>query len=377
MKCPNTLFCLIVVFIFGEGCQHGRRTESSPSENSYATGFSIYSENGITRMVVRNPWEKAKNIEIEYFLIEKSDTIPARLSGKNIIRTPVERIICLSTTHLSFLDKLEATDCVVGISGAMYVSHPEISRRIKSGEIPDVGYGQNLNYEEIIRRKADVVMVYGVDSEVTGSLSRFRDLGVSALLNAEYLEETPLGKAEWIKFTGALFHKRELADSLFTAMETDYLHGKELVGSVKLRPKVMMGLPYRDAWWVPGGESYMAKLIADAGGEYLGAGNPSHESYVISFEEALLWAAQADIWLNVGTLTSKEQFIATDSRFSRFGVFNRGRIFNNNKRTTDSGGNDFWESGVTAPEVILADLIQIFHPGLFPARELVYYNEIK
>jgi iron complex transport system substrate-binding protein len=370
-------FLFLSLFFVLVACREGNQNRTEPSSNRYAGGFAISEEDGITVLTIKNPWEKARDVEVKYYLVGRDMEVPSSLSGKNIIRTPLKSVICLSTTHLGFLDKIGEIGSVSGISGGIYVTNPEVLRRLQNGEIPDVGYGQNLNYEEIIRLKPDVVMVYGVDSDVTGILGKFRDLGIATVLNAEYLENSPLGKAEWIKFAGALFDKQEWADSVFISIENEYNRLKDLVPSGNSRPGVMMGLPYRDAWWVPGGKSYMANLIGDAGGNYLGLDNSSRESYVISFEQALVWASQAEVWLNVGMVNSRQEIIAADSRFARFGVFNNGKIYNNNKRTTMSGGADFWESGVAAPEKILSDLISIFHPGLMPGHTLFYYQEIR
>lgn len=368
-----TFFLILIILI---GCNSSEST--SWSDNSYSNGFTINTTNGFRKITVKNPWEKARNLEIEYFLVPKNAEVPSSLEGKNIIRTPVEKIVCLSTTHIAFLNALREIDKVVGISGGNYVSNSDIRDGLQNAQIVDVGFGQNLNFEEIISRQPDVVMVYGVDSEITGLLNKFRDLGIPTIVNAEYLETSPLGKAEWIKFVGELFDKRDLADSVFAAIESNYLHLSRLAINEQKKPKVMFGLPYRDSWWVPGGNSYMAKLIADAGGEYMGNQNSSRESFVISFEEALLWAEKADFWINLNMVSSKKEILDSDIRFEKFKVFRQGEIYNNNLRATDFGGNDFWESGVIAPEQILSDLIKIFHPHLLPATyEMVYYQEVK
>ncbi|MCL1821321.1 MAG: ABC transporter substrate-binding protein [Prolixibacteraceae bacterium] len=348
------------------------------SETSrYARGFVISMEGNYRKLTVRNPWEKAKNIDVDYYLVDKNGEIPAWMKDKNIIRTPVENIICLSTTHIAFLDALDEIDKLTGVSGSIYISNRRVTEKIAQNKIVDVGYDQNLNYEEIIRINPDLVMAYGVDSEITNSLNKFRDLGVTVLLNADYLEPSPLGKSEWIKFVGALFNKEAMADSIFCEIERNYLALSQHAGNVVKKPKVMMGFPYRDAWWVPGGDSYMSLLIADAGGDYLGKENPSHESFVISFEDALMWASQADLWLNVGMLDSKAQMLNVDARFEKFKTFREGKIYNNNRRTTSLGGNDFWESSIMFPDLILADLIRIFHAGLLPADTLTYYKLIE
>jgi iron complex transport system substrate-binding protein len=266
---------------------------------------------------------------------------------------------------------------VTGVSGSRYITGQAIRRRISEGKTTDVGYGQNLNFEEIIRQKPDLVMVYGVDSEITGYLDKFRDLGIPTVLVAEYLEETPLGKAEWVRFVAEFFMKGAAGDSIFSSIERNYTLLAEKALHVKKRPVVMVGLPYRETWWVPGGKSYLARLIEDAGGEYTGRENSSHESYVISMEEAITISSRADIWINTGTLSSKEEILASDSRFSKLPLYTDARIYNNNKNATSAGGMDFWESGTMHPDLILGDLIRILHPGLLPDAPFHYYQEIR
>jgi iron complex transport system substrate-binding protein len=166
------------------------------------------------------------------------------------------------------------------------------------------------------------------------------------------------------------------AEIFFGEIEDDYLSLKKLVENRDSKPKILVGSPYMDSWWIPGGNSYLANMINDAGGDYLGKKNASHESYVISFENALTFGNEADVWINLGLLSSKQEIIATDQRFSNFGVFKNGRIYNNINRMGENGGNDFWESGTVFPNLILRDLISVFYPGTIQ-EEMVYYREVK
>lgn len=369
-------FFVVILGIFLQGCSQNNQKQVIPKQNHYAGGFEIYEGEDYIRLTVKNPWEQAQNVSVDYYLVDKKSEVPESLKDKTIIRVPVEKLVCMSTTHLAYLEKLGQLDKISGISGSQYVSNPSVRERISAGEIKDVGYGQNINYEEIIRQKPDLVMMYGVDSEITGIIQKFGDLGIPAILNAEYLESSPLGKAEWIRFMGAFFDQIQQADSIFKNIEIRYNQLVEKAAGAGPKPSVMVGLPYRDAWWVPGGESYLARLINDAGGNYLGKENSSHESYVVSFEEALLWASRADVWLNTGTAFYREDILAADPRFESFRVFQKGHIYNNNQRTSPEGGNDFWESGTMSPDVILADLIRIFHPELAGGDSLFYYREV-
>ena len=374
MRVDMLLFILIFI---SAGCNNSSSNpELTHNANGYARGFQIEKRENITKLIVFNPWENAKHIFLEYYLLNKNSMVPDSVAGENIIRIPVNRVICLSTTHLAFLSALDEIDAVAGVSGIKYVSDSELKMRMEKDEIFDVGYGQNLNYELVVGMRPDLVLVYGVDSDVTGILKKMNELGIPAVVMAEYLEEFPLGKTEWIKFVATFFQKEKRAEEYFRQTEREYNRLKKLVAVKKDKPRVLVGSPYRDAWWVPGGRSYLARLIADAGGNYLGNGNNSHESYVISFEHALAWGSEADIWINMGNMGSKKEIIASDQRFESFKVFNQGKIYNNIKRLDSDGGNDFWESGTVNPHLILQDLIHIFYPGLIDI-ELTYYEEIK
>ena len=369
---------ILLILLAGFSCQVSKEEKRTvSSSNLYAHGFEIVDKEDFVKLTVKNPWEEAKNISIDYYLLEKGKTIQDSLKGKNIIYTPVEKIVCLSTSHLAFLEAINEDHKVVGVSGADYVSNKGIAERIRKGEIVDVGYGQNLNYELLVQQKPDLVMVYGIGSEVSALVRKLADLGIPAILNGEYLEEKPLGKAEWVKFVAALFQKEAQADSFFVGIEKDYLELSNLVKTMNNSPKVMVGSPYKDSWWVPGGNSYLANLIADAGGDYLGKENTTHESCVVSFENAFAWASTADVWINMSSLKSKDEIIASDSRFKNLDVLNHGRVFNNIHRVTETGGNDFWESGTVYPNLILKDLIKVFYPSLLKEVDFTYYEEIK
>jgi iron complex transport system substrate-binding protein len=371
----------VILFLFFFACHSSDREEAIRGNfsgtNQYALGFSVHKGDQITRLTVRNPWEKARNITFEYYLVARDLEIPDSIAGRNIIRTPVKRVICLSTSHLAFLDAMNELDKLTGISGSPYISNPVIQKGILTGMIKDVGYGANLNYEEIIRQKPDLVLVYGVDSEISGFLNKFQDLGIPAVIMAEYLEATPLGKAEWVKFTASFFGKEKMADSLFSGIERRYLQLSGIAKDLKENPDVVVGLPYRDNWWIPGGASYLARLIADAGGNYMGRNNDSHESYVVSMENAIQLFSGADIWINTGMVTRKSEILASEERFKKLSFFGSARIYNNNNRSTPAGGMDFWENGTVQPDVILGDLIRIFHPGVLPSDTLIYYREIR
>jgi len=370
------IFYLLTILLF-TNCSGRKSTKQNiTGSNKYAHGFQIKETENFIKLSVFNPWEKAENISVDYFLLKKETPLPDSLKNKKVIRTPVERVICLSTTHIAFLDALQETHAITGVSGSQYVSNTAVRKRIEENEVPDVGYGQNLNYEEIVSQQPELVMVYGVGSEVTSYTQKLEELGIPVILMAEYLEENPLGKTEWVKFVGALFEKETEAAAYFSEVENSYRKLMEKVAGKTNKPNVLVGSPYKDTWWVPGGKSYMANLILDAGGNYLGKKTGANESYAISFENALAWGSQADVWINMGNLASKKEIRAANERFTSLKVFKEGKIYNNTKRLSNHGGNDFWESGTVHPDRILRDLIAIFYPKMVDV-EMVYYEEIK
>ncbi|NQU88112.1 MAG: ABC transporter substrate-binding protein [Mariniphaga sp.] len=369
-------YFIIFLFIL-IACSTNQR-DSSEKNNStkYARGFEITDYNSFKKITVFNPWEQAKKIAFSYYLMNKGQIIPDSLKKEKVIFTPIERVICLSTSHIAFLDAIGETAKIKGISGSQYVNNNEIRNKIQSGEVVDVGYDSGLNYELILQQKPDLVLVYGIGSEVTTYVRKMEDLGLTVFFIAEYLEESPLGKTEWINCIAPLFGKEKEANLFFKSIESKYNLLKEKANSITEKPEVLVGLPYRDAWWIPGGKSYLSNLIADAGGDYIGKDNSLDESYVVSFENLLTMAGNAKVWLNVGSVKSKAEIIATDERFAKFPSFNNARIYNNNNRMNPSGGNDFWESGAVYPDRILHDFINIFHPGILEDSELIYYREI-
>lgn len=366
----------ILLWIAVSCSSSGEQNKRLSGTNSYAKGFITEKFDDYTKLTVLDPWVKAENVVFEYFLFNQDASIPGSAAGRNIIRTPVKRVVCLSTTHLAFLDALNEGRSVVGISGGRYINNREIRNRFEAGQICDVGYGQNLNYELLVSRQPDLVIIYGIGSEIIANVHKLNELGVPVIIVAEYLEESPLGKAEWIKFAGCLFEKEDIAEDLFNHIEGEYLKLKELTAEADGKPKVLTGSSYNGSWWVPGGNSYMANIIEDAGGHYLGGNNNSRESYVISFEHALIWGNEADIWINMGNMSSKKEIVASDERLASLKVFQEGRIYNNINKLSPHGGNDFWESGTVNPHKVLSDLIAIFHPELLNG-EMTYYKEIR
>lgn len=340
----------------------------------YAGGYSISTNSWGFYIDVNNPWQGAKDVTYRYaFINEKSGFIPS--DANEIVHLPVSRVVCLSTTHIAFIDLLSETSKIVGVSGVQYISNEHIDKRVNDGLIKDVGYEQAINIELIMSIKPDIVFSYGVGAEAAGYLHKLKELKIPVVFIGDYLEDSPLGKAEWIKAFGMIFGKAELADSLFYQMADEYCRTAKLVKEVQTKPKVFINLPWNEVWYFPGSQGYMARLIGDAGGDYLMNDLPGNRSHPYSIESALVRAMDADIWINTGSYVSLQQIGDAFPRLKSIPAYQNGMVFNNNLRSLPSGGNDFWESGAVSPHLVLKDLVSIFHPGII-SHQMVYYKQL-
>jgi len=344
---------------------------------SYAKGFTIIDHGAYRKITVIDPWQQSSGVSFEYYLVDSDKDIPADLAGKEVIRTPVRRVICLSTSHIGFLSALNEIPSLIALSGAGFVSDPQVQKAVSSKTVYDVGYDQGINYELILSLKPDLIMAYGVGGEVTGFINKLRDLGLNVILNGEYLEENSLAKAEWIKFVGAFYNKDQQAADYFSKIEKNYNDIKQKVALAKTHPVVLTGLPYKDAWWMAGGHSNLAAMISDAGGEFLWHENTSREAFVVSLEQVVIRSSKADFWINCGTVNTLNELLSTDSRFTAFPQVRKGTIFNNNLQMSSGGGNDYWERGVVRPDLILSDLVKIFHPECDSGKVFNFYKKME
>lgn len=344
---------------------------------NYAKGFTVCDFGQYRKITVSDPWQQSAKVSFEYYLVDRNKEIPSALEGQQIIRTPVKDIICLSTSHIGFLSAIHELPSLKGLSGAGFVSDPEVQKAVSEKKVLDVGYDQGINYERILGLKPGLIMAYGVSGDVTGFINKLHDLGLNVVLNGEYLEATPLAKAEWIKFVATFYNKDKEAADYFSMVEANYNKIKNQVAGVKIHPVVMTGLPFKDAWWMAGGQSNLAALIRDAGGQFLWNDNQSREAFVVSLEEVVVRSTKADFWINCGTVSTLDELIAADNRFAGFPQVQKKSIFNNNLQMSPGGGNDYWERGVVRPDLILSDLVKIFHPEIDSSKVYNFYKRIK
>lgn len=341
----------------------------------YASGFDILSADGRQSVLVTvtNPWQGADGIAVQLFIARDGETAPEGFDGQ-VLEGDAERIVAMSSTHIAMLDAIGEVDRVVGVSGIDYISNPDIQAR--RDRIGDVGYEGNINYELLLSLDPDLVLLYGVNG-ASGMEPKLRELGIPFMYVGDYLEESPLGKAEWMVALSEVVGCRSEGEKVFAEIPVRYNALKQRVAENALdAPSVMLNMPYGDSWFMPSAGSYAVRLIEDAGGDYIYKKNTGNASTSVDMEEAYLLASAADLWLNVGMASTLGEVKAACPKFADTRCFRNGYVYNNNARTNAAGGNDYFESGVVHPELVLRDLIKIFHPELVE-EDFVYYKRLK
>jgi iron complex transport system substrate-binding protein len=373
---------LILAIIASSGCSNSTEKPSNRiyglrSEVSGAERFTLDRKNGYTVLKIINPWQGAINVNNEYYLLKRGYKLPAGLDSSLRIYVPVKKIVCMSTTHVAMISALGEESTISGMSGTGFIFEKDLALKVEKGLIEDVGYEANLNKELILKLAPDLVMIYGIGSESAGYVAKINELGIKVVFNADYLETDPLRKAEWIKLFGALYCKESLADSIYNDEVENYNKLKYFIRqNISVRPMVLLGLPYKDTWYVSPGNSFISKMISDAGGDYLWQTSESPVSMPLGIENVYLRALTADFWLNIGSAKTKDEISMVDQRLEDLPCFKNGNLFNNNNRITMNGGNDYWESGSVYPHLILKDLASILHPELFGKNELFFYRKL-
>ena len=342
---------------------------------TYATGFRIVGAEGKQSTIIRvtNPWQSANDVETMLFIARGGEKAPAGFRGQ-VLQGDAQRVVCMSSSHIAMLNAIGAVESVVGVSGKDFVSNPYIVANRHS--IADVGYDGNINFELLVAQRPDIVLLYGVTGACTMQ-SKLDELGISYIYIGEYVEEDPLGKTEWLIAIAEIVGCREQGIAYFSQIPQHYNHLQSMAAvATSPQPKVMLNTPYADSWFMPSTTSYLARLIADAGGDYIYKKNTSNHSVPIDIEEAALLTTEADIWLHVEGVSSLKDLRQQYPKFAKMPCVQRGEVYNCDKRKVTGGGNDYWESGVVQPDVILRDLIKVFHPELI-SEELVYYRKIE
>jgi iron complex transport system substrate-binding protein len=345
-------------------------------EIKYAKNFSLEYKEGYKLLSVKTP---ESSTAVHYALVPKGTNPIVNEKDAVVISTPIEKIITLSSTYYPMLEQIGKLETVVGIDDGTYTYNETIRSNVASGKIAVVGgdgFSAKLNLEKVIELAPDLLMAPYMNAQVLEE-AKLKEAKQTLVLNADYLENSPLGRAEWGKFVAAFFNMEGEASALFDQMAAHYENAKQLAASVGEKPSVFVNTAYQGSWYMPGKESYMAELLKDAGGNYLFADSVEGTgASPVAFEVVYEKAKNADYWLNVGFAADIKGLVAEDARYAEFKAVKEGKVYNNNARMNPNGGTDYYEGGVAHPDVVLRDLINIFHPGLLPEPQLFYYSKV-
>lgn len=343
----------------------------------YASGFRILGAEGRSSVIIEsvNPWQGADSVVTRLFIARDGEEPPQGFEGQ-VIEGDARRIVAMSSTHIAMLDVIGETARVVGVSGMDFISNDAVRSRRDS--IGDVGYDGNVNYELLLSLQPDIILLYGTNG-ASGMEPKLKELGIPYVYIGEYLEDSALGKAEWIVAVAEIVGKRDEGIKAFSAIPERYNAIREKAANClkhSSRPKVMINLPYGDSWFMAPTGSYLVRLIEDAGGDYIYKKNNSNESRPIDLEEAFMLVSASDKWINVGQTRSLDELRKNYPKFAATKPVLSGEVYNTTGRVAANGANDYWERGVVEPDVVLHDMVMIFHPELADS-DLVYYEKLK
>ncbi len=341
----------------------------------YAKGFTIDYYDGFKVITVKDCIDTLR--PIARYVIHPGRHYPVGFEDAVLIDTPVRKVVCISSSHVAEMDKLGLIDSVSAVTNVSWLYNNKVVEKVHRHEIADIG-NDEIDYEKLVELHPSFVFTSGSYDGGDKLKVKLDALHITSVLDLEYKEQDPLARAEWLKFIGAFYGREHEADSIFKVIEASYTELKEKAKRISSRPTVFCNMPFKEIWYMPCGENYIARMIADAGGDFLWKDATATNGLNLSldYESVYAKAANADFWVNLGFAASLKEIKAADKKNALFKAYKTGEIYNNNKRNTAAGGFDFWETGIVNPDKILADLIYIFHPELLPGHELYYYQKL-
>ena len=347
------------------------------SKNSiqYAKGLKIYKHLGFSIVKITNPWPEAKE-GFTYILQEKNGIVPDSLKQFPTISIPIQSIVVTSTTHIPALELLGVENTLVGFPDTEYISSVKTRKLIDAGKVREVGVNENLNTEVLIDMKPDVIVGFGLNNS-NPTLDNLQKSGLKVMLNGDWTEQSPLGKAEWIKLFGALYGLDSKANTLFSKIEKEYNSTLALAKKATTKPTVLSGAMYQKIWYVPQGESWVSLFLKDARSNYLWSNTKGTGSLVIPFEVILEKAKDADFWIAPGDYSSLKQMSDSNPHYSQFDSFKNKKVYSYAVNKGAKGGIIYFEWSPTRPDWVLKDLIKIFHPELLPHHKLFFFTKLE
>jgi len=348
------------------------KVTQTKNEVQFAKGFALYKTKNYTKLVIKNPYPNAKK-QFVYYLVGQNQH--PKLKGVKYIKVPVKKIVVTSTTHIPMIDVLHEANTLKGFPNLNYISTPSVRSLIKQHKIVELGGTQQINTEVLLNLKPDVLVGFSMQSQ-NKMYETIKKSGIPVILNGDWLESTPLGRAEWLKFFGALYQKNNLADSIFNNIKNDYNKTKKLALSTNESPTVLSGNLNKNIWNLPAGDSYTAQFLKDANCKYYWQNTTGNASLNLSFETVFTKAQQADFWIGVGPYTSFKQLKEANRHYAKFKAFKTKQIYTFGLVKGATGGSLYYEEAALKPNVVLKDLIKVLHPELLPKYKPYFLRKL-
>lgn len=369
----HKFFLILILFLVMTACSSGglgnKPDETSDSLIVEAKLLRMTHEHGYTRVEIVDPWNTQKTLHT-YVLVPSDSQLPKKLPEGTVVRTPVKNVLVYSSVHSSVLRELGAGNAVRGVCDAQYFNDSIITAGLENGTVTDCGNSMQPTVEKVISMKPDAILLSPYQDASYGQITK---LDIPIIECADYMEYTPLGRAEWIKFYGELVGNAQLAENIYNQVVGDYNKVKELVASMKLkRPLVLTENVISGIWNVPGGKSYMAQYIKDAGGDYPWADDKNTGSLTLDFNQVLAKAQKADYWLlkspTVHTLADLKSSYSLNDQFE---AYKQGNVY-----VCDTNTSHFFDRFPFHPEVLLQEYFKIFHPEVRTDYQLQFFKKV-
>ncbi len=386
MKFRNLLLLFLLYSFFVFSCKQEKKEVPSPQSTTfikYANGFEIQEFGNYRKLIIKSPYPNAAEFQ-EFYLVDENkvvnassnDRLLSEVPAKDIIKKPLKKVVVTSTTHIPMLELLGEEISLVGFPNLKYISSAKTNTLINEGKIKELGKEEQINTEVLLELQPEAVIGFSLGSN-NKLFENIEKAGIPVLLNGDWLEETPLGRAEWIKFFGALFNKEKQADSIFNKIEKEYLEAKKIAQNATDKPTIISGVQFNDVWNLPAGESFVAQFLKDANTNYLWADTKGKGSLSLSFESVFERAQNADLWISPGHYTSFSQLLEANQHYARFDAFSKKKVYSFSLKTGENNGVIYYELAPVQPHLVLKDLIKVVHPELLPEYQPNFLEKLR
>ena len=368
-------FVFVILFVQCKQETKPSTITSPKNEVSCAKGFSIENYDGYTVVTVKNPWPKA-NKSYKYILKKKNGIVPDSLKNNIVVNVPIQSIVVTSTTHIPSLEMLNEEKTLVGFPNLNYISSEKVRALIDAKKVKELGTNQSLNTEVLIDLQPNVIIGYGLDNN-NPTLDNLEKSGLKVLLNGDWNEQTPLGKAEWIKFFGALYDKQNEANEIFSKIEKDYLKTIEIAKRANSKPTILAGDIFEGKWYLPSGTSWGSLILKEANSNYLWQETTGTGSLSLSFETVFEKGKYADFWITSGQFSSLKQMLDANPHYEQFKAFQNKNVYSFAGKKGKTGGVLYYELAPNRPDIVIKDIVKILHPELLVGYKPFFFEKLK